>query len=69
MQHVSRQQIGKQAYNTVLLEKVFCIQSIQSGYRKTIRAILLVEGWQFSGEAVKKRISCKSAAVKRRLYV
>jgi hypothetical protein len=50
MQPVSRQRIGKQAYNnTVLFEKVFYIQYIQSGYMKTITAIPLVEGWQFSG--------------------
>jgi hypothetical protein len=49
MQPISRHQIGKQAYNnSVLLEMVFSIQSLQSGYKKTIRTIQLAEGWQFS---------------------
>jgi hypothetical protein len=56
--------------------------------RKAVKAIKLVEGWQFSwalqgrlkrtddpvqlrveSPAEKKRVSCKSAAVKRRLYM
>jgi hypothetical protein len=41
--------------------------------RKTIRAIQLAEGYQLKGssvpEVVKKRVSCKNAAVKRKFYV
>jgi hypothetical protein len=49
MEPVSTQQFGKQAYNdNVLVKMVFPIQSVQSGYKKTIRANLLLEGWQFS---------------------
>jgi hypothetical protein len=71
MQPVSKQWIGKHSYNNrVLLEMVYSIWSMQSGYKEILRAVQLVEGWQLRGssvwEAVKKRVSSKSVAMKRR---
>jgi hypothetical protein len=50
MQPVSKQQISKHASTTtkLLLETVFCIRSVQSGYKGEILGNQLVDGWQLS---------------------
>jgi hypothetical protein len=68
-QPVSRQRMGKQASTTIewLLETVFSVRSVQSGYKE--------DNWgrtsylRVESPAMKERVSCKSATLRKRLYV
>jgi hypothetical protein len=84
MQLVSKQWIGKHASTTtgLLLETVFSIRSVQSGYKDekwddqfswTLQGKLRTDRdpvqLRIKSPAVKERVNCKSAAATRSLYV